>query len=76
MFRNLLDYGNKYIEKFPVDEDKARNSLLLIDLSINEKILPGFTILICAKAIPYLYATTMFDFKATYLSKFKFPLII
>ena len=37
-FHNLLDYGNEYIEKLSVDEDKARNSLLLIDLSINEKI--------------------------------------
>ena len=38
MFHNLLYYGNEYIEKLSVDEDKAHNSLLLIDSSINEKI--------------------------------------
>ena len=38
MFHNLLDYGNEYIEKLLVDEYKARNSLLLIDSSINDKI--------------------------------------
>ena len=38
MFHNLLDYGNEYIENLSVDEDKARNSLLLIDSSINENI--------------------------------------
>ena len=38
MFHNLLDYSNEYIEKLSVDEDKARNYLLLIDSSINEKI--------------------------------------
>ena len=37
-FHNLLDYGNEYIEKLSVDEDKARNCLLLIDSSINKKI--------------------------------------
>ena len=37
VFHNLLDYGNKNIEKLSVDEDKARNSLLLIDSAINEK---------------------------------------
>ena len=38
IFHNLLDYDNEYIEKVSVDEDKDRNSLLLIDSSINEKI--------------------------------------
>ena len=38
VFHNLLDYGNENIEKLSVDEDKARNSLLLIDSSINEKV--------------------------------------
>ena len=37
IFHNLLDYGNEYIEKLSVDEDKARNSLLVIDSSIHEK---------------------------------------
>ena len=37
-FHNLLDYGNKYIEKLSVDEDKARNSLLLIHSFISDKI--------------------------------------
>ena len=38
VIHNLLYYGNEYIEKLSVDEDKARNSLLLIDSSINENI--------------------------------------
>ena len=38
VFHNLLDYGNEYIKNLSVDEDKARNSLLLIDSYINEKI--------------------------------------
>ena len=33
---NLLGYGNECIEKISVDKYKARNSLLLIDSSINE----------------------------------------
>ena len=37
VFHNFLDYGNKNIEKLSVDEDEARNSLLLIDLAIDEK---------------------------------------
>ena len=37
VFHNLLIYGNEYIEKISVDEDKARNFLLLIDSSIDEK---------------------------------------
>ena len=37
-FHNLLDYSNKNIEKLSVDEDKARNSLLMIDSSIDEKV--------------------------------------
>ena len=37
-FHNLLDYGNKYIEKLSVDEDISLNSLLAIDSSIHEKI--------------------------------------
>ena len=38
VFHNLLDYGNEYIENILVDECIARNSLFLIDSSINEKI--------------------------------------
>ena len=38
MFHNLLDYGNEYIEKLSVDKDRARNFLLLIDSSTNDKI--------------------------------------
>ena len=38
IFHNLLDYGNENIEKMSVDDDKARNSLLMIDSSIEEKI--------------------------------------
>ena len=38
IFHNLLDYSNEYIEKLSVDEDKARNYLLLTDTSINEQI--------------------------------------
>ena len=38
MFHNLLDYSNEYIEKLSVDEDKARNYLLLTDTSIYEQI--------------------------------------
>ena len=38
VFHNLLEYGNKNIEKLSVDEDKACNSLLLIDSSIDDKI--------------------------------------
>ena len=38
MFHNLLDYGNENIESLSVDEDKARNSLLMIDSSIEEMI--------------------------------------
>ena len=38
MFNNLLYYGNEYIEKISVDEDKVLNSLLLNDSSINEMI--------------------------------------
>ena len=36
VFANLLDYGNENIESLSVDEDKARNSLLMIDSSIEE----------------------------------------
>ena len=39
VFHNLLDYGNEYIEKLTILEDKARNSLLVIDSSIEEKVL-------------------------------------
>ena len=39
VFHNLLDYGNENIEKILVDEDKARNSLLLIDSAIDKKII-------------------------------------
>ena len=38
LFHNLLDYGNEYIEKMSVGEDMARNSLLLNDSSIEEKV--------------------------------------
>ena len=38
VFHNLLDYGNECIENNSLNEDKARNSLLVIDSSINEKI--------------------------------------
>ena len=38
LFHNWLDYGNENIEKYSVDEDKARNSLLLIDSAIDGKI--------------------------------------
>ena len=38
VFHNLLDYGNENIEKLSVDEDKARNSLLLIDPAIDKTV--------------------------------------
>ena len=38
VFHNLLDYGNENIESLSIDEDKARNSLLMIDSSIEEMI--------------------------------------
>ena len=38
VFANLLDYGNENIESLSVDEDKARNSLLMMDSSIEEMI--------------------------------------
>ena len=38
IFHNLLDYGNKNIEIFSVDEDKARSSLLMIDSVIDENV--------------------------------------
>ena len=38
MFHNSLEYGNEYIEKKLVKEDMARNSLLVIDSSIREKV--------------------------------------
>ena len=38
VFHNLFNYGNEYIEKLSVGEDIARNSLLLIDSSIEEKV--------------------------------------
>ena len=34
-FRNVLDYGNTYIEKLSIEEDMAQNSLLIIDSSID-----------------------------------------
>ena len=36
---NLLEYGNKFIEKLTSTEIIARNSLSVIDASINEKII-------------------------------------
>ena len=38
VFHNLLEYGNENSEKLSVDEDKARNSLFLIDSAIDEKV--------------------------------------
>ena len=38
VFHNLLDYGNENIENLSVDEDKAINSLLLINSVINEQV--------------------------------------
>ena len=35
---NLLDYGNEYIEKISLKEIITRNSLSVIDASIDEKI--------------------------------------
>ena len=35
VFHNSLDYGNECIENLSVDEDKARNSLSLIDWFIH-----------------------------------------
>ena len=35
---NLLDYGNKYIEKNLIEEEISRNSLTIIDARIKEKI--------------------------------------
>ena len=35
-FNNFLDYGDEYIEKLLVDEDKARNYLLVTNSSIHE----------------------------------------
>ena len=37
-FHNLLDYRNEYIEKLLVEEDIDRNSLMVIDSSIHEKV--------------------------------------
>ena len=36
---NLLDYGNEFIEKLTSKKIIARNYLLVIDASINEKII-------------------------------------
>ena len=33
-----MDYGNEYIEKLSVAKDKARNYLLVIDSSIEERV--------------------------------------
>ena len=38
VLHNLLDCGNKYIEKLSVKEDIARNSLLAIESSIHEQV--------------------------------------
>ena len=35
---NLIDYGNKYIEKNLIEEEISRNSLTIIDARIKEKI--------------------------------------
>ena len=36
---NLPDYGNEYIEKISTKEQLVRNSLSVIDASVNEKII-------------------------------------
>ena len=38
VFTILLDYGDEYIETLSVHKDIARNSLLVIDSSIHEKV--------------------------------------
>ena len=38
VLQNILDYSNEYIEKLPVKEDIARNSFLVIDSYIDEKV--------------------------------------
>ena len=35
---SFLDYGNEYIEKLSVEEGITRNSLMVIDSSIHEKV--------------------------------------
>ena len=37
-FNNFLDYGDEYIEKLLVDEDKSRKFLLVINSSIYEQV--------------------------------------
>ena len=39
VFYNLLDYENEYIENISTKEQVARNSLSVIDASINENII-------------------------------------
>ena len=41
VFHNLVEYGNEYIEKLSVKEDMARNYLLMVHSSINEKVKLG-----------------------------------
>ena len=38
VLHNLLDYGNEYIEKISFQEGRTRNSLLIIDSFIDEKV--------------------------------------
>ena len=38
MFHILLDYGSEYIENLLVKEDMARNTLMVIDFSVDEKV--------------------------------------
>ena len=38
MFHILLDYGNEYIENLLVKEDMARNTLMVIDSFVDEKV--------------------------------------
>ena len=38
MFHILLDYGSEYIENLLVKEDMARNTLMVIDSFVDEKV--------------------------------------
>ena len=39
VLHNLLDYGNKYVENISTKKHVTRNSLSVIDISINENII-------------------------------------
>ena len=53
---NLLDYGNEFVEKLSANEIIARNSLSVIDASIDESIVlrQDFDIPEGGKRLPYL----------------------